>query len=226
MLDAGERAVRVLERIEGDPPVRRQVGERFTGGRDRGIGNKRRVDLVRQRVDPPPNGLLARSGRACRRGCIHQPPRAGMVRAAILAEIGCARGLFPTEDTLAATTGVLPSTRASGRARAVAPPRLQSPPASGPGRLRRRQPQRQPLGPDHLRTSPRPRCPPRPRQPDPGPRLDRCDSCAGSPPANGVTAGRKPPEGPAVTPSDVVLVLYDLDVMVLFAPFSEACRYG
>jgi transposase len=47
-------------------------------------------------------------------------PRAGMVRAAtLLAEIGDARGRFPTEDALAAAAGVSPSTRASGRARAV-----------------------------------------------------------------------------------------------------------
>jgi transposase len=47
-------------------------------------------------------------------------PRSGTVRAAtLLAEIGDARGRFPTEDALAAAAGVSPSTRASGRARSV-----------------------------------------------------------------------------------------------------------
>jgi transposase len=47
-------------------------------------------------------------------------PRSGTVRAAtLLAEIGDARGRFPTEDALAAAAGVSPSTRASGRSRAV-----------------------------------------------------------------------------------------------------------
>lgn len=48
-------------------------------------------------------------------------PRSGRVRAAtLLAEIGDARGRFPTDDALAATAGISPSTRASGRARYVA----------------------------------------------------------------------------------------------------------
>jgi transposase len=47
-------------------------------------------------------------------------PRSGTVRAAtLLAEIGDARGRFPTEDALAAAAGVSPSTRASGRSRSV-----------------------------------------------------------------------------------------------------------
>jgi transposase len=47
-------------------------------------------------------------------------PRSGMVRAAtLLAEIGDARGRYPSEDALAAAAGVSPSTRASGRSRAV-----------------------------------------------------------------------------------------------------------
>jgi transposase len=47
-------------------------------------------------------------------------PRSGTVRAAtLLAEIGDARGRFPTEDALAAAAGVAPSTRASGRSRTV-----------------------------------------------------------------------------------------------------------
>ena len=47
-------------------------------------------------------------------------PRAGTVRAAtLLAEIGDARGRYPSDDALAAAAGVSPSTRASGRSRAV-----------------------------------------------------------------------------------------------------------
>ena len=47
-------------------------------------------------------------------------PRSGTVRAAtLLAEIGDARGRFPTEEALAAAAGVSPSTRASGRTRMV-----------------------------------------------------------------------------------------------------------
>jgi transposase len=47
-------------------------------------------------------------------------PRSGTVRAAtLLAEIGDARGRFPTDDALAAAAGVAPSTRASGRSRNV-----------------------------------------------------------------------------------------------------------
>jgi transposase len=48
-------------------------------------------------------------------------PRAGTVRAArLLAEIGDARGRFPTPDALACLAGVAPSTRASGKVRIVA----------------------------------------------------------------------------------------------------------
>lgn len=47
-------------------------------------------------------------------------PKAGTVRAAtMLAEIGDARGRFPTEDALAALAGVAPSTRRSGKIHAV-----------------------------------------------------------------------------------------------------------
>jgi transposase len=47
-------------------------------------------------------------------------PRSGTVRAALLlAEIGNCRARFPSEDALAAAAGVSPSTRASGRSRAV-----------------------------------------------------------------------------------------------------------
>lgn len=43
-------------------------------------------------------------------------PRSGSVRAAtLLAEIGDARGRFPTDDALAGAAGISPSTRASGR---------------------------------------------------------------------------------------------------------------
>jgi transposase len=48
-------------------------------------------------------------------------PKAGTVRAArMLAEIGDARGRFPTADSLACLAGVAPSTRESGKARTVA----------------------------------------------------------------------------------------------------------
>jgi transposase len=48
-------------------------------------------------------------------------PRAGTVRAArLLAEIGDARGRFPTPDSLACLAGVAPSTRESGKVRIVA----------------------------------------------------------------------------------------------------------
>lgn len=47
-------------------------------------------------------------------------PRSGCVRAArLLAEIGDARGRFPTADSLACLAGVAPSTRQSGKVRAV-----------------------------------------------------------------------------------------------------------
>jgi transposase len=47
-------------------------------------------------------------------------PRAGTVRAArLLAEIGDARGRFPTPEALASLAGVAPSTRQSGKSRVV-----------------------------------------------------------------------------------------------------------
>lgn len=47
-------------------------------------------------------------------------PRSGIVRAArLLAEIGDARGRFPTADSLACLAGVAPSTRQSGKVKAV-----------------------------------------------------------------------------------------------------------
>ena len=47
-------------------------------------------------------------------------PRSGMLRAArLLAEIGDARGRFPTADSLACLAGVAPSTRQSGKVKAV-----------------------------------------------------------------------------------------------------------
>ena len=47
-------------------------------------------------------------------------PRSGRVRAAtLLAEIGDARGRFPTDEALAAAAGISPSTRASGRSHYV-----------------------------------------------------------------------------------------------------------
>jgi transposase len=47
-------------------------------------------------------------------------PRSGLVRAArLLAEIGDARGRFPTADSLACLAGVAPSTRQSGKTKSV-----------------------------------------------------------------------------------------------------------
>ena len=47
-------------------------------------------------------------------------PRAGTLRAArLLAEIGDARGRFPTAEALACLAGVAPSTRQSGKTKAV-----------------------------------------------------------------------------------------------------------
>ena len=47
-------------------------------------------------------------------------PRSGIVRAArLLAEIGAARGRFPTADSLTCLAGVAPSTRQSGKVKAV-----------------------------------------------------------------------------------------------------------
>jgi transposase len=47
-------------------------------------------------------------------------PRSGMLRAArLLAEIGDARGRFPTADSLACLAGVAPSTRQSGKTKAI-----------------------------------------------------------------------------------------------------------
>lgn len=47
-------------------------------------------------------------------------PRSGTIRAArLLAEIGDARGLFPTRDSLTCLAGVAPSTRQSGKVKAV-----------------------------------------------------------------------------------------------------------
>ncbi len=47
-------------------------------------------------------------------------PRSGTVRAArLLAEIGDARGRFPTPESLACLAGVAPSTRQSGKVKAV-----------------------------------------------------------------------------------------------------------
>ena len=48
-------------------------------------------------------------------------PRSGSVRAAtMLAEIGDARGRYPTDEALAGAAGIAPSTRASGRSHYVA----------------------------------------------------------------------------------------------------------
>jgi transposase len=47
-------------------------------------------------------------------------PRSGTIRAArLLAEIGDARGRFPARDSLTCLAGVAPSTRQSGKVKAV-----------------------------------------------------------------------------------------------------------
>jgi transposase len=53
-------------------------------------------------------------------GIFQSLPRSGTIRAArLLAEIGDARGRFPTRDSLTCLAGVAPSTRQSGKAKAV-----------------------------------------------------------------------------------------------------------
>ena len=102
-------------------------------------------------------------------------PGSGSVRAArLLAEIGDARGRFPTADSLACLAGVAPSTRQSGKVEVVCLPlgRGQTTPRRRL-RLRRRQPPRQPLGRRPLPPRPRPRPRPPPRRAHPGPRLGR-----------------------------------------------------
>ena len=72
--------------------------------------------------DPGPGRQHRRPARRPpRRGDLHQSlPRSGTVRAArLLAEIGDARGRFPTRDSLACLAGVAPSTRQSGKVKAV-----------------------------------------------------------------------------------------------------------
>jgi hypothetical protein len=61
-------------------------------------------------------------GRACRPGGVHQPAplRARARRDPAHRDLPDARGRYPTDDALAATAGISPSTRASGRARYVA----------------------------------------------------------------------------------------------------------
>ena len=74
-------------------------------------------------------------------------PRAGTICAArLLAEIGDARGRFPVRDSLPCLAGVAPSTRQSGKVKAVT---FRWEPASSsarPVRLRRRLPPGQSLG--------------------------------------------------------------------------------
>ena len=54
------------------------------------------------------------------RAVVTSLPRSGTVRAArLLAEIGDARGRFPTADSLACLAGVAPATRQSGKTRSV-----------------------------------------------------------------------------------------------------------
>ena len=100
-------------------------------------------------------------------------PRSGTVGAArLLAEIGDARGRYPTPESLICLAGAAPSTRQSGKHKVVSfrSGRRQTT-ARRRHRLRRRLPPRQPLGRRPLHQSPRPRPRPPPRRPDPRPRL-------------------------------------------------------
>ncbi len=100
-------------------------------------------------------------------------PRSGSVRAAtLLAEIGDARGRFPTDEALAAAAGISPSTRASGRARYVVfrrgcNHRLRQAVVDFADGSR----QANPLGPGRRPPGPSPRAQPRPRRPGAGPPL-------------------------------------------------------
>lgn len=101
-------------------------------------------------------------------------PRCATVRAAtLLAEIGDCRARFPDPESLCCLAGVAPSTRASGRHRAVTfrwsadnkTPRRDL-------RLRRRQLARQRLGRPPISRAPRQRQNPPPRRTHPRPQLD------------------------------------------------------
>jgi transposase len=64
---------------------------------------------ITQQLDAHPDAVIFQS-----------LPRSGSIRAArLLAEIGDARGRFPTRDSLSALAGVAPSTRQSGKVRTV-----------------------------------------------------------------------------------------------------------
>jgi transposase len=100
-------------------------------------------------------------------------PKASTVRAArLLAEIGDARGRYPTPEALTCLAGAAPSTRQPRQSQNRGLP-------LGGGqttarrrhRLRRRLPPRQPLGRRPLPTSPRKTPRPPPRHPHPRPRL-------------------------------------------------------
>lgn len=102
-------------------------------------------------------------------------PRAGTVRAArLLAEIGDARGRFPTPEALASLAGVAPSTRQSGKSRVVGfrwavDRQLRDALVEGGGL-----PAEQPVGGRCLPARPRPRMRPPARGAGPGPRLGLC----------------------------------------------------
>src|SRR5664280_1113947 len=96
----------------------------------------------------------------------------GCPAARLLAEIGDARGRFPTRDSLTCLAGVAPSTRQSGKGQGrYLPPGRRQAAARPPGRLRRRLPPGQPLGRRPVRRGHCPRPRPPPRRPHPGPRL-------------------------------------------------------
>jgi hypothetical protein len=67
------------------------------------------ADSIAEQLDIHPDAHIVKS-----------LPRSGIVRAArLLAEIGDARGRFPTADSLACLAGVAPSTRQSGKVKSV-----------------------------------------------------------------------------------------------------------
>jgi transposase len=100
-------------------------------------------------------------------------PKAGTVRAArLLAEIGDARGRFPTPEALACLAGATPSTKQSGKVKVVTfrwavDKQLRGAVIDFAGDF----PPRQRLGRRSLRQSPSTRSRPSPRDPHPGPSL-------------------------------------------------------
>ena len=104
-------------------------------------------------------------------------PRSGTVRAArLLSEIGDCRARFPDPQALICLAGAAPSTRQSGKHKAVTFRWAVSKQLPRRGlRLRRRLPPRQPLGRPDLQRRDRPRQRPPARGADPGQSVAVCD---------------------------------------------------